>query len=590
MRAAIPLTLSLGCGSRQPPTPVEVRTPTTPTPYRAEANRELDAAIARRRPAADDWETEVLHEQLAAALKSLGQQLHEPSDSVTELPAVPSFSCSELRPTALDSVFDDGTLQVRRWRPGVVREVPTVYEGATGLRRALASLAEPFHPASPPRVAFKIVSVDVRGTALETTAFFQASGRGSAGALQQHATWHCRWQVHEDDWRLARIILEEYEEVRAAGGPLFEDCTQSVVGHNRSFQEQLCHGTSYWRARLQASLGVDLLGHQGLAIGDANGDGLDDLYVCQPGGLPNRLFLQQPDGTAVDVSAAWGVDLLDRTRSGLFLDLDNDGDQDLTLVTDTRLATLENHEGRYRPLGSLLVGTSTSLAAADFDQDGDLDLYVCGYAAPTGGDSAPVPYHDANNGHRNTLLRNDGAGNFSDATREAGLESNNQRFSLAAAWEDFDNDGDQDLYVANDFGRNNLYRNDGGRFVDVAASAGVEDISAGMGVTWGDYNQDGWPDIYVSNMFSSAGHRIAYQRRFRSEDSVGTRALFRRHARGNSLFENTGEGTFRDVSEEARVTLGRWAWASLFADLNNDGRQDLLVTNGLVTNEQTDDL
>ena len=125
--------------------------------------------------------------------------------------------------------------------------------------------------------------------------------------------------------------------------------------------------------------------------------------------------------------------------------------------------------------------------------------------------------------------------------------------------------------MANDFGRNNLYRNDRGRFSDIAAAAGVEDISAGMSVTWGDYNRDGWIDLYLSNMFSKAGNRIAYQRRFQSDLSEESRALYRHHARGNSLFENLGNGNFADASVSSGTTIGRWAWASLFADINCDG-------------------
>jgi hypothetical protein len=175
-------------------------------------------------------------------------------------------------------------------------------------------------------------------------------------------------------------------------------------------------------------------------------------------------------------------------------------------------------------------------------------------------------------------------------TKKVGLDGNNRRFSFASSWEDFDNDGDLDLYVANDYGRNNLYRNDGVRFVDIAPDAGVEDISAGMSVSWGDYNNDGWMDLYVSNMFSSAGNRIAYERRFHAGAKQSTRAEYQRHARGNSLFENRGDGTFRDVSEAARVTMGRWAWGSKFCDINNDGLEDLIVANGFITQEDTGDL
>ena len=171
---------------------------------------------------------------------------------------------------------------------------------------------------------------------------------------------------------------------------------------------------------------------------------------------------------------------------------------------------------------------------------------------------------------------------------EAGLHGDFYCKGVSAG--DYDNDGDLDLYVANDFGRNNLYRNDDGRFRDVAGEAGVEDISAGMGVTWGDVDNDGWMDIHVSNMFSSAGNRIAYQRNFQENVDDATLGHFRRHARGNSLFSNAKDGTFRDVSLDAGITMGRWAWASKIRDLNNDARQDILVVNGLVTNSEPKDL
>ena len=109
----------------------------------------------------------------------------------------------------------------------------------------------------------------------------------------------------------------------------------------------------------------------------------------------------------------------------------------------------------------------------------------------------------------------EGEWKFVDVTAEAGLDENNQRFSWAACWEDFDNDGDQDLYVANDFGRNNLYANQDGRFTDIAQRANVEDSASGMSAAWGDVNGDGQMDLYVGNMFSSAGGRITFQPEFK---------------------------------------------------------------------------
>lgn len=188
------------------------------------------------------------------------------------------------------------------------------------------------------------------------------------------------------------------------------------------------------------------------------------------------------------------------------------------------------------------------------------------------------------------LLRNDGNWDFVDVTGAVGLDQNNNRFSFAASWEDYDNDGDPDLYVANDYGRNNLYRNDGGRFTDVAAQLGIEDMSAGMSVSWADFNRDGILDLYISNMFSAAGNRITYQRQFKPDAGDELLAGYRRHARGNSLFEGKPGGKFSDVSLSAGVTMGRWAWGSRFADLNNDGWQDLVVANGFITAPDTGDL
>ena len=251
-------------------------------------------------------------------------------------------------------------------------------------------------------------------------------------------------------------------------------------------------------------------------------------------------------------------------------------------------------DGRFQlRVAEAAADAALSLAAADYDHDGDLDLYICRYyesRSQEGEFVVPLPFHDAENGARNRLLRNEGNWAFTDVTVETGLDAHNTRFSFSAAWEDYDNDGDLDLYVANDFGRNNLYRNDKGHFTDVAAEAGVEDIAPGMSVTWGDYNRDGHADIYVSNMFSAAGNRIAFQDRFQPRLDTTDRALFQRHARGNSLFLSRGDGTFRDTSIASGATMGRWAWASLFADLNNDGWDDLLTCNGMVTGERLDDL
>ena len=144
--------------------------------------------------------------------------------------------------------------------------------------------------------------------------------------------------------------------------------------------------------------------------------------------------------------------------------------------------------------------------------------------------------------------------------------------------------------MANDFGRKNLYRNRGRRdgkvtFEDVTAQAGVDDHGAGMSAAFLDYDNDGRLDIYTGNMWSANGQRVTAQAAFMPDAPAEVRALYRRHARGNSLFRNRGDGTFEDVSLKARAEMGRWAWSSDALDFDSDGWEDLYVVNGMLTRE-----
>ena len=152
------------------------------------------------------------------------------------------------------------------------------------------------------------------------------------------------------------------------------------------------------------------------------------------------------------------------------------------------------------------------------------------------------------------LLHNDGHGRFVDVTAAVGLDQNNDRFSFAPAWADYDEDGWPDLLVANDFGRKNLYHNEGVAERTGHASrtwprpAGVEDYGAGMSAAFVDYDNDGHLDIYTGNMWTAAGQRVTAQPGFMPDAPPEIREIYRRHARGNSLFRNRGDGTFEDVT------------------------------------------
>ena len=551
--------------------------------------------LARRDPSGDAWATERESSAISARLSGLAALLARatpPSADELATLAASDVVVGRLRPE-LATAFEDRAFRVARGAPPAEGAEHEPASGRAALAAALASWCSPFE-GGPHDAHFKVLDIRAEGGRLRTHVHADAAGDAPGGRLQVNATWEASWSA-EDEGEPVLVRLESlaHEEVLARGAaPLLQDCTGSLFGGAPAFRDELVHGVDHWRARLDTALGLPLLGHPaGIAIGDVDGDGREDLLLAQPGGLPNRLFLHAADGSVRDASARAGIDYLDFTRAVLLVDLDDDADRDVAMTVAGELVLLANDgSGRFTERASLPMNDATMLSAADYDGDGDLDLYVCAYSDPYGGGAHPLPYHDAQNGAPNTLLASDGAFGMTDVTSEVGLDENNTRFSFAAAWEDYDNDGDQDLYVANDFGRNNLYRNDAGRFRDVAARAGVEDIAAGMGVAWGDVDGDGWMDLYVSNMFSSAGGRITIQPQFMPGSSEETRALHERHARGNSLFLNAGDGTFRDESVARGVTLGRWAWGSVLVDLQNDGRPDVLVPNGFYTAREKDDL
>lgn len=412
--------------------------------------------------------------------------------------------------------------------------------------------------------------------------------------------WRTRWLRDETQgWRVVRWEAVE-ETVSRVRGPAFLDVTSQAFGKIQSYRDQMGYGADHWRTVLDAACGIDVYGNDGLAAGDFDNDGFDDLYICQPPGLPNRLYRNCGNGTFEDVTEQAGVGVLDGTACALFADFQNRGLQDLLVVcANGPMLFVNEGKGKFQLKRDAFKfalppqGTFTHAAVADYDGDGRLDVYFCLYSYYLGLDQYhyPAPYFDARNGPPNFLFHNEGDGGFADRTQAAGLNAENDRYSFACAWGDCNSNGHPDLYVANDFGRNNLYRNNGnGTFTAVSADAHAQDVGAGMSACWFDYDNDGNADVYVSNMWSAAGLRVSQQKPFHKNDAEEILVLYRQHARGNSLYRNLGNGKFENVSDQAGVAMGRWAWSSDAWDFDHDGYADLYIANGYISGPNTRDL
>jgi hypothetical protein len=496
----------------------------------------------------------------------------------------PGFRGTPLRPKQQQLLRSQGGLESLRGTPAADFTV-TAQTFEPELRELLSGYA------SIDWVKFKIVGIEsLSDVEARTSVLWQMAGRGSDGSRRQMTLEGAfRWmKAAGGGWQLAEFQAGPSQFARSSRD-VFRDVSRQAFGDNASFREQLSFGTEIWRRHMDAASGMDVYGQQGLAVGDYDGDGWEDVYITQPGGLPNRLFRNLGDGKFSDVSAEAGVDFLDAAAAAFFSDVDNNGSQDLILILTQGqpLLFLNNGKGKFSlarnafPAG----GTPGSVGGclADYDRDGWIDIYVTSYLWPNKSSQLPRPYHDATNGPPNTLYRNLGNKTFEAVTDKVGLNVNNNRFTHACTWADYDHDGWPDLFVANDFGRKNLYHNERGTFRDVTAERGIEDFGAGMSVAVGDYDNDGWEDVYFGNMWSSAGRRVTHQDDFKDGSSEREKAIYQRHARGNSLFRNKAATGFDDVTLASGVEFGRWAWCSDFLDFDNDGWLDIYIANGFVT-------
>lgn len=366
-----------------------------------------------------------------------------------------------------------------------------------------------------------------------------------------------------------------------------------------SFDSMVANTDLFSEVAIPAGIGATLPGFgtpensgfvwHGAAAGDFDNDGWIDLFIV--GANRNFLYLNDRKGGFRDASDEANVKITASGTAPLVFDYDNDGDSDVFISSVGQQILLEN---TFKQTGkvefndvSLETGVAKeaigfSAVTGDVNGDGRLDVYVTSYNRY--GQVTPDSWFRATNGTPNLLFISQKDGTFREEAARWGVDD--KRWSYAAEFADINADGKIDLYVANDFGEKAMYINRGDKFVDEAAERGVLDPGNGMGVSFGDYNNDGRLDLHASNMSSTAGNRIL-SRLFPNVSAKDN--VLKKLAAGNNLYENTGDGKFKDVTAEVGGFSGGWAWGGGFIDFDNDGWEDIYTPNGFISGKSMKD-
>ncbi len=379
---------------------------------------------------------------------------------------------------------------------------------------------------------------------------------------------------------------------------LFDILTGQSTGIN--FNNKLPLNSEFWKY-------TNYYNGSGVGVGDINNDGLPDLYFSANKG-PNALYLNKGNLEFEDISKKANLDQYNGewTTGVTMVDINNDGWVDIYVscsnnVDSTELRAnlfyINQGDMTFKEMGKSMnvadTGYTTHAAFLDYDNDGDLDLYVLNH---------PIDFNDRRklNNHekieRGTnksdhLYRNNGDMTFTNVSKEAGI--NNHGYGLSVNTCDFNNDGWTDIFTTNDWGLQDQYfiNQQDGTFKDLSLSKFTKQSFSSMGSVITDFNNDGYPDIFVSEMesedlsthktYSHAKPSLEFYRKIHLGNYH--HQYFR-----NALHINNGDGTYTERARASNVASSDWSWSSLAADFDNDGWKDLFVANGFPQRAEMD--
>lgn len=426
----------------------------------------------------------------------------------------------------------------------------------------------------------------------------------------------------EEQWQIVAWHQESFQ-MTWTRSPLFENVTAVAIPDSRtrqsvtrSFHEEYLINvvktgvTPVYNKKYLPFADADM-NHAtpSVSVVDLNEDGWDDLFITARWGPP--VFLQNmTDGTFADKTKEIGIIGRGLVNCSSFVDIDNDGDKDVILGRAMEpVVVMENQNGRFRDVTAAKTNLNrlffvSAISASDINRDGLVDFYLSTYGPA--GDNRGVdwkrmflPPQQAKTlaakertdhmwvdfpGPPNVIVMNRGGGKLEQVPVDSLISQWHNSFQ--SAWGDFDLDGDDDLYVCNDFAPGGFLINE--TPVGAAQPVFTDGISSafpsgtmgfGMGTSWSDFDCDGDLDLYVSNMYSKAGKRILSQ-------LTNNDTRFEVSASGNYLYQNDN-GNFQQIAgdgaDQMPVHRVGWSYGGQFADFNNDGFSDLYVPSGFFT-------